>query len=427
MMRNASFHTVLLFSAMARHPRYRNADPIDPVASSAALLRRIGFMILMILIPVLALVSRRSIVVLMPVALILIIIASLIDGAQRPMGRVNRAFVASPPVLATLVLVIWVSLSLIWAPYLDPALSRVTSILATGALGLAGYYLLPERMRAANLYLIPVGVALAAVSAALIVFGMRTGAITWVDPATFERGLVVLVMAVWPAVAWLSSRGRDAQALAVAGTVGIVALVGPGPLPVIAFAIGAVVVVLTTGFPRAVTSVLTIVAPVLIVAAPFAPFLAAPFGTGMPGSMLDALGVWRQVILDDPMRLITGHGLEAALRARITGELSWNAPNSLLFEIWYELGLVGAVSLAVALAGAVRAAGRRHPALVPGGMGAFASALTLGLLGVATTQMWWLTALIVIALIFVCVARGQYRTKRPRVLVPGLQRSTFET
>jgi len=412
---------------MARHLRNRNVDPVDPVASSAALLRRVGFMILMIVIPVLALISRRSLVVLMPVALILIIIASLIDGAQRPIGRVNRAFVASPPVLATLVLVIWVFLSLIWTPYLDPALSRAISILATGALGLAGYYLLPERMRAANLYLIPVGVALAAVLAAVIAFGMRAGMITWIDPATFERGLVVLVMAVWPAVAWLSSRGRDAQALAVAGTVGIVALGGPGSLPMIAFVVGAVVVVLTTGFPRLVMSVLTVAAPVLIVAAPFAPFLVAPFGAGVPGGMLDGLGVWRQLILDDPMRLVTGHGLEAALRARVTGELSWNAPNSLLFEIWYELGLVGAVSLAIALAGAVRAAGRRHPALVPGGMGAFTSAFTLGLFGVATTQMWWLTALIVIALVFVCVARGQYRTKRPRVLVPGLQRNTFES
>ena len=66
---------------------------------------------------------------------------------------------------------IWVFLSLIWTPYLDPALSRAISILATGALGLAGYYLLPERMRAANLYLIPVGVALAAVLAAVIAFG----------------------------------------------------------------------------------------------------------------------------------------------------------------------------------------------------------------------------------------------------------------
>jgi hypothetical protein len=412
---------------MVRQNNHSSPDPVDPVASSAALLRRIGFMILMIVIPVLALLSRRAVVVLMPVAVVLIIIAALIDGAQRPLGRVNRSFAASPPVLATLVLVLWIFLSLIWTPYPEPALSRAMSILATAALGLAGYYLLPDRMRASNLYLVPIGVALTAVVAALTAFGMTTGVITAVDPATLERGLIILVMAVWPAVAWLSSRGRDAQALAVAGAVGIVALVGPGPLPLIAFATGAVIVVLTTGFPRAVTHVLTVAAPVLIVAAPFAPFLAAPFGAGVPGGMLDALGVWRHLILDEPMLLITGHGLETALRARVTGELSWNAPNSLLFEIWYELGLVGAVSLAIALAGAVRAAGRRHPALVPGGMGAFASAFTLGLFGVATTQMWWLTALIVIALIFVCVARGQYRTKRPRVLVPGLQRDPLDS
>ena len=62
------------------------------MASSAALLRRVGFMILMIVIPVLALISRRSLVVLMPVALILIIIASLIDGAQRPIGAGQPRF-----------------------------------------------------------------------------------------------------------------------------------------------------------------------------------------------------------------------------------------------------------------------------------------------------------------------------------------------
>ena len=78
-------------------------------------------MILMIVIPVsLPLISRRSLVVLMPVALILIIHRIADRRCAAPDGAVfNRAFVASPPVLATLVLVIWVFLSLIWTPYLD--------------------------------------------------------------------------------------------------------------------------------------------------------------------------------------------------------------------------------------------------------------------------------------------------------------------
>jgi predicted cobalt transporter CbtA len=53
-------------------------------------------------------------------------------------------------------------------------------------------------------------------------------------------------------------------------------------------------------------------------------------------------------------------------------------------------------------------------------MAAFASAFTMAAMGVSTTQMWWVTTLIAVGLIFIAIARGQFRTKRPKVLLPML-------
>jgi hypothetical protein len=123
------------------------------------------------------------------------------------------------------------------------------------------------------------------------------------------------------------------------------------------------------------------------------------------------------VVADEPVRLITGHGFETALRARFVGLLSPNAPNTLLFEIWYELGIVGAAAAAVALYLSARDAARDHPPLVPGVMAAFATAFAFACLGIGTAQVWWLTTLIAVIVIFVAAERGQFRTARPKAML----------
>lgn len=408
---------------MARNQR----KPVDPVLSAAAMLRRVGFMLLLMALPVFATISRRAVVLIMPIGVSLIIIAALIDGGHRPVGQVNQRFAASPPVLATLVLAIWIAMSLIWTPYQDPAINRAISLFATTALGLAGYYAMPERMRSANLYLLPIGVAGAAVTGALIALATTRGEIPGIAPVALERGMALAVLAAWPAAAWMHSRGRDAQALTVAAAIGLMSLLAPSWLPLIAFVAGALVWGLAASYPRAMTAILATGTAVAIISAPLFAFIATPLGTGAAGSAIDALGIWRGIILDDPLRVVTGYGLEAVQRSRMAGELPWNAPNSLLFELWYELGIVGAVAIAIGLAGAVRAAARRQPILIPGGLACFASAFTFAAFGIASTQMWWITGLIVIALAFVAVTRGQFRTRRPKMVFPnraGVEEST---
>lgn len=397
----------------------RRLETTDPVASATALLRRLGFATLMLVIPTMALVSRRAVVVLAPIGIALLIIAALIDGENRPIRKSNLAFVGSTPVIATIVLLVWISLSLIWTPFFEPAAGRVGSILSMTLLGIVGYYAFPDRMRASNLYLLPIGVGFAAIVGLAFSFAAIQNLATPPDGFdTFQRGLVVIVIAVWPAVAWLSSRRRDVQALLLAVVVGFASLSGPTFLPFIAFLAGGLTCILATAAPRAVVIALGRGSAALILLAPVFAILGAMLWNGEEGTWLHSLAVWRDIIVNEPLRLVTGYGLEAALRSRAAGLLSPDAPFSILFEIWYELGLVGAAAGALALDGAIRASAREHPQLTPGAMAAFASAFTMAAMGVSTTQMWWVTTLIVVGLIFIAIARGQFRTKRPKVLLP---------
>ena len=132
---------------------------------------------------------------------------------------------------------------------------------------------------------------------------------------------------------------------------------------------------------------------------------------------MQSLESWRLVVMGEPARLITGHGFETALRGRFVGLLPPNAPSTLLFEVWYELGVIGALAAAVALATAAGRAGRDHPLLVPGIVGAFAAAFAFACLGVGTAQVWWFTALVVTVLVFVAAERGQFRTTRPKAIL----------
>jgi hypothetical protein len=135
-----------------------------------------------------------------------------------------------------------------------------------------------------------------------------------------------------------------------------------------------------------------------------------PFFSGPVGA---SLAVWADVVLADPLRLITGYGLDTVLRGKISGALPGNAPTTLLFETWYELGLVGAASAALCLWFAIMAAGRMSGSLAAGGVAAYATAFVLAALGFATLQTWWLMTLAAVAVLFTAIARGQYRTDRP--------------
>jgi len=320
--------------------------------------------------------------------------------------------------LAGAVLLLWTTLALIWTPFLSEASERLLNIVAMALMALAGYLAIPDRMRSANLYILPVGVGLAALTGMSV--ALRGPRSFDPDGQSLERGIVVLVLLLWPAVTWLHSRGRNLEAMLLAVLVSLGALLAGDALALQGLAVGAVIFAVTAASPSVGPRLTAMTMAGLLLLAPILPFVLKPlagkmFGASAPVST--SLDVWRTVILNDPLRLITGHGLETALRGRFYGLLPAKAPYTILFEVWYELGLVGAVAGAVLLYRAVIGARGQRPVLGPGVMAAFATAYALGCLGIGTAQVWWFTALVILVLVFVAIERGQFRTTRPKAIL----------
>ena len=390
----------------------------NPSADAAAVLRRLGFATLFFAVPLAALFTRRALVVMAPLAVILLVLASVLDGSARHAREKMLALATSTGGIAGLVLLFWAGLSLVWTPFLPEASERLFNIAGMILMGLGGYLAVPERMRAANLYLLPVGVGLAAVIS--IPLALQGGSRFDPEGLSLERGMLMLALLIWPALAWLHSRGRNLEAVALALAVAVAALLTQEGLPLYGLAAGAIVFVLTAASPRLGPRLTGLVMAGFLLFAPLLPFLLKPLAAGLFGaraSVTASLEVWRQIVLNEPLRLLTGHGLETALRGRYFGLIPRNAPSTLLFEIWYELGLVGAVAGSLLLYRTVVGIRSHRATVAPGIMAAFACAYALGCLGIGTAQVWWFTALVVLVLIFVAIERGQFRTTRPKAVL----------
>jgi hypothetical protein len=394
----------------------------DPSADAAAVLRRVGFAILFFAIPMSALFARRALVALAPLAVALLVIAAVLDSGVRNVGQRLGAILASPGGVAGSVLVLWIALSLVWTPYLPEASERLLNIAAMAVMGLAGYLALPDRMRSANLYILPVGVGLAALIGTTMALRGTGG--TTKEELSLERGMIVLVLMLWPAVTWLHSRGRNLEAIVLALIVALGALFADDALALQGLAAGAFVFALTAVSPKAGSRLTALALAGFLLLAPALPFILKPLAEGLLGPkvpLVAGFDAWRAVVLNDTLRLITGHGLETSLRGRMSGLVPPAAPFGILFEVWYELGIVGAVSGAVMLYRSVLGAGGDRPMLGPGILAAFATAFALGCLGISTAQVWWFTLLVVVVLIFVTIERGQFRTKRPKAVFRSIR------
>ncbi len=302
---------------------------------------------------------------------------------MRPVAAGLRRILASRAAIAGGILAGWCALSLIWTPFPGPAGERLLNFAATVGLTIAGYVALPERMRSANLYLLPLGVGLAGLGGAML--GPFGGAILpagFDDDSALERAAMLIALLLWPAVAWLRSRHRNAGALAVAVAAALALVLAPRTIPLLSLAAGAAAYALATWDLRRGVRVVAGLAAGLVALGPALPFLLRPLLAPLLGAAdptVQSLKVWMRIVTGEPLRLVTGHGFETALRGRMVGLLPANAPSSLLFEIWYELGVVGAFAAAFLLWGAIRQSGRDHPVLTPGAIGNRGDGLRLGL------------------------------------------------
>jgi hypothetical protein len=395
----------------------------DPATDAAGLLRRFGFAVLVIFAPVAAIVSRRGLVILVPIGIALLVLATFIESEGRePLGRARRALLAPAGLVASF-LVFWAGLSLMWTPFPGAASERLLNLAGIAAVAMVAAAALPQRMRVSNLYLMPIGAGLAALVALVLeIRGVTFEVEPTAEMAILDRGLLMLVLVAPSAISWLASKDRYVACFALVAVV-TAALVYGGAWPALgAFAIGAAVYAIVTLNAPLGRLVGLVLIPGLVLAAPALPFLLRPTSKlifGITHPKVETIRTWARIVTDDPARLVTGHGLDTALRAKLAGLVPNQAPSGILFEVWFELGFLGAIALALLLAQAVNGASRLQGGAAPGAMMTLSIAFSLAVLGQGAAQAWWLIGLAVAGILAVAVDRGQYRTTRPRPSGPA--------
>ena len=412
-------------------PKTRSGRPVvptrprgtqaDAAADAVGFLRRLGFAVMVALLPIAAVIMRHAVVVIAPVGAILFSMAMLIESEGREpfrrMWRLAKTSVAG----ILLFLLFWAGLSLLWTPFFDDASERLLKAMGVGLFAFVALGSMPARMRASNLYLSPLGAGVGALSAIVWVM-MVPNAQTAIDgegPVLVRTVLSVTLLA-WPGLAWLLMRSERASAIALALVVVGAALMAEPRAAVLALLAGAVAFGLCAVAPRHTIKALQSILALAILSAPLLPFLLAPLARAFLGADAAALQpweIWRDNIAGEPLRLLTGHGLDTALRSQLAGLLSAGAPQSILFEVWYELGLLGAVPLAVLVAFAVRSAADQGEAIAPCLIGAIVNLFAFACLGLVGPQTWWLTLIAVLSIAFTAVIHGRFGTRRPKAFV----------
>lgn len=401
----------------------QHSSSIDgPANEAASLLLRVGLSIIAIAVPVSTVLSRRAPFILLPVGAGIVLVAGLLLS-DVPIRRRLAGALLSTAGFCGMAMIGWSALSLLWSPVGTLAVEKLAKTAGTIALVAATAAFLPERTRTSNLNLFPLGI-LAAVAVTLFVTLTQADAFAVQEPdSILERTVVTLVVLIWPALAAMAIRGRWIATVVVVIAVTLATMAAWSSLALTALALGSVGFVAATGNPVGGARLLGIVAAAMILLGPAMPFaiaLALKPATALAGGQLPALQgatetarVWAELVVSDPVRLVTGHGIDMALVARSVGFLSPDAPRSLIFEIWYDFGVVGAVLTAVLVSCAFSIVGRLSPTVAPFLIAELVAMLAIGFSGLETTQIWWVTLGGVMGVAFSTVVRGEYRTTRP--------------
>jgi hypothetical protein len=385
-----------------------SSTAIDPAANAAAMLLRLGFAIFALVIPSATLMSRWVIVVLVPIGAALIIFSALLRAEPAQLSDRTRAALFSYPGLACLYLAIWACVSLLWTPLPGQAAEKLFKTFGVSILGMAAVLSLPQRMRATNLHLITIGVALGAVLILIAsLSAMADQPMLRFPAATPERVSVLITVLGWMGAAWMLIKDRPTLAFALILLVFAAVLFGPSRSALMPMCASLVALALAWNRPEKAGDFFAVLGVALILLAP----LVLAFLAWL--ALADAKSLWTMAV-SEPVLLMTGRGFDAANAARISGLIAPEAPISLISELWYDLGLLGAVFLSIALLAAFRQAGRLGLEVAPAALASLVAILVFAFADRGSTQTWWFNGMVVFAIVLMSVERGRYRTVRPR-------------
>ncbi len=390
--------------------------------TAAHLLRRIGFIVLATA-PIFSQVSRRGFVIVVPLGAILLLVARMIESdGQAPFHRM-RDHLTHQAAWPILFFMGWAGLSLIWTPFFSEALMRYGNLVALSLLIYATIQSLDDHSRIANLNLLPIGLAASLILSLGLHWQAWKNGDSLPDLAYAERFPVLTTLLLSPACAWLISRRRYGLMLLLLACATLALLLADANSALIALALSLAIMVLSFIRPHWATLISLVSTAILVMIAPLLPFLLRPFTKwvyGSDGGMMDALKAWGRLVQKEPLRLITGHGFDVTMRAKMAGMIEATAPRGLLFEIWYELGLLGVGALAWLFVLIIRSSRHLSPPLAASCLASLIGCFYFAVAGQASMQAWWLTLIGLVLIHLTAILHGQYHTRRPISRKPAL-------
>ena len=396
-------------------PLQKTPSP-QPAASAARLLRRVGFFVLAAA-PLLSMASRRGFVIAVPFGSILLIMATLIESeTNKPWQSIGRMAVSICGIAGLFVL-LWAGLSLIWTPFKSEAMARLANMIGLVVLVMTTVASLPVHSRASNLHVLAIGLGGAIVLAnGLSIWSLNDPDLV-IDPLFTERLPLFASVLLFPCIGWLHSRQRFGGALMLLVFTGSFLILHEAYAALFSLTLGIVfygLAVWRATWCRWLSGMMTIG---LLVLAPVLPFVLRPltkWAFGATDLNVDALRAWGRLVQREPLRLMTGHGFDVTARAKAAGLIEPTAPRGLLFELWYDLGLLGVVGVAIVLLMIIRASSKSAPVLAPGILATLICAFSLTVLGQVALQSWWVTLIGLVVIMWFAIEQGQYHTIRPR-------------
>ncbi len=396
-------------------PLQKTPSP-QPAASAARLLRRVGFFVLAAA-PLLSMASRRGFVIAVPFGSILLIMATLIESeTNKPWQSIGRMAVSICGIAGLFVL-LWAGLSLIWTPFKSEAMARLANMIGLVVLVMTTVASLPVHSRASNLHVLAIGLGGAIVLAnGLSIWSLNDPHLV-IDPLFTERLPLFASVLLFPCIGWLHSRQRFGGALMLLVFTGSFLILHEAYAALFSLTLGIVfygLAVWRATWCRWLSGMMTIG---LLVLAPVLPFVLRPltkWAFGATDLNVDALRAWGRLVQREPLRLMTGHGFDVTARAKAAGLIEPTAPRGLLFELWYDLGLLGVVGVAIVLLMIIRASSKSAPVLAPGILATLICAFSLTVLGQVALQSWWVTLIGLVVIMWFAIEQGQYHTIRPR-------------
>jgi len=382
----------------------------DPAITAAKLMQRMGFLTLLLLLPFIATLSRRAGVVLFPTAIGFFLVSLIFSQRLPDLQQIKKAII-SIPALSAIIILIWCVLSLLWSPHFDRAFARINDLFFVLACFLVGYWAIPERVKASNINFLPIGVFLA-IASHIMIFSSDTIGLSDTDLELSLRGQIILLLFLWPAVSWLWYRNYRFSVGIMIILAGMVVFFNGFIIANVAF-IWSIIIFLLTLINRKITGwLLGLVIIGFVLLAPLFGFLPTGLVSLFPEVLkpdLVAYQDWWSTIQQDPLRLVTGYGLEAYnLKAIYEG---W--PHSLGAITWIELGIVGVVGVIIFAVSIIFVTLQKNSLMAPGIFATLAVMLTCSQMGIRVTQSWLVISVAALFLVFISAQRSPFKTQRP--------------